>query len=293
MPKKGEYIKLKHFGRKIKSPLMIYADFESILVPEDNEKQNPNEFYTNKYQKHVSCSYGYKLVCIDDKFNKYFKSYLGKDAVYNFIRSMIEESKYCSDVMKKHFNKEFAKSKEDNEDFENSTECWISDNAYVDGDVEIRDHCHITGKYRGSAHKDFNINIKLNHKIPVVFHNLKKYDSHLIMQELGKFIINVIPNGLKKYMSFSTNNKLSFIDSFHFLSSSIDSLVENLRNDDFKYLSQGFDNKILDLVKQKGFYPYEYMSDFKKFKEELRSKEKFYSSLTVKNFSDKEYEQRI
>ena len=206
---------------------------------------------------------------------------------------MIEESKYCSDVMKKHFNKEFAKSKEDNEDFENSTECWISDNAYVDGDVEIRDHCHITGKYRGSAHRDFNINIKLNHKIPVVFHNLKKYDSHLIMQELGKFIINVIPNGLKKYMSFSTNNKLSFIDSFHFLSSSIDSLVENLRNDDFKYLSQGFDNKILDLVKQKGFYPYEYMSDFKKFKEELRSKEKFYSSLTVKNFSDKEYEQRI
>ena len=50
-------IKFKDFGRKIKSLFMIYADFESILVPEDNEKQNPNESYTKKYQKHVACTY--------------------------------------------------------------------------------------------------------------------------------------------------------------------------------------------------------------------------------------------
>ena len=100
IPKKGKYVKFKNFERKIKSPFMIYADFESILGPEDNGKQNPNEFYTNKYQKHVACSYGYKLVCVDDKFSKPFKSYLGEDAVYNFISSMIKESKYCSDVMK-------------------------------------------------------------------------------------------------------------------------------------------------------------------------------------------------
>ena len=72
MLKKGEYIKFKNFERKIKSPFMIYADFESILVPEDNGKQNPNESYTNKYQKHVACSYGYKLVCVDDKFSTPF-----------------------------------------------------------------------------------------------------------------------------------------------------------------------------------------------------------------------------
>ena len=82
---------------------MIYADFESILVPEDNGKQNLNESYVNKYQKHVACSYGYKLVCFDDKFSKPFKSYLSNDAAYNFINSMIKESKYCSDVMKKTF----------------------------------------------------------------------------------------------------------------------------------------------------------------------------------------------
>ena len=62
-PKKGEYIKFINFGRKIKSPFMINADFKSILVPEYNGKQNPNENYTNKYKKHDASSYGYKLVC--------------------------------------------------------------------------------------------------------------------------------------------------------------------------------------------------------------------------------------
>ena len=112
---------------------------------------------------------------------------------------MTEESKYCTDMIKKHFNKELVMTKEDDEYFENSIKCWICVNVYVNGDVKVRDHCHITGKYR-----DCNINVKLNHKIPVVFHNLKNYDSHLIMQELGKFSfkINVIPNKLEKYMTF-------------------------------------------------------------------------------------------
>ena len=70
MSKKGEYIQFKNFGRKIKSPFMIYVDFESILVPEDNGKQNPNESYTNKFQKHVACGYGYKLVCVDRVYSR-------------------------------------------------------------------------------------------------------------------------------------------------------------------------------------------------------------------------------
>ena len=110
------------------------------------------------------------------------------------------------------------------------------------------------------------------------------------MQELGKFNlkINIIPNGLVKYMSISINNKLSFIDSFQFLSSSLGSLGKNLGKDDFKYFSQEFDNNVLDLVKQKAFYHYEYVTDFKKFKEQLPSKEKFYNLLSGKKISNKE-----
>ena len=101
MPKKGEYVKFKKYQRKIKSPFLIYADFESISVPKNNRKQNPEEYYTNKYQKNIACSYSYKLVCVDDKFSKPFKTYLSENAVYDFINSMIKESKYCSDVIKK------------------------------------------------------------------------------------------------------------------------------------------------------------------------------------------------
>ena len=95
---------------------------------------------------------------------------------------------------------------------------------------------------------------------------------HLNMPELGKFNlkVNVIPNGLENYMRISINNKLSFIDSFQFLSSSLDSFVKNLAKDGFKYLSQEFDNNVLDLVKQKRC---EYMSDFEKLKEQLPNKE--------------------
>ena len=76
---------------------MIYADFESTLIPGDNGKQNTDESYVKKYQKHVSCNYGYKLVCVDDKFSIPLNS--SEDAVYSFINSIIKKSKYCSDSM--------------------------------------------------------------------------------------------------------------------------------------------------------------------------------------------------
>ena len=69
MPKKGERVKFKNYERKIKLPCRTHADFESILVPKDNEKQNPEESYTNKCEKHIACRYGYKLICADDKFS--------------------------------------------------------------------------------------------------------------------------------------------------------------------------------------------------------------------------------
>ena len=82
MPKKGEYIRFKKFERERKSPFIIYADFVSILAPKDNEKQNFEESSTNNCQKHAACGYCYKSVCVDNKFSKCFKSYLGEDDLY-------------------------------------------------------------------------------------------------------------------------------------------------------------------------------------------------------------------
>ena len=102
--------------------------------------------------------------------------------------------------------------------------------------------------------------------------------------------MDFILNGLEKLMSFSINSKLSFIDSFQFVSSSLDSFVKNLTKYDFKYFSQEIDNNAFDLVKKNGFYLYEYMSDFEKFKEQRPRKEKFYRSFTDKKIDGKEYE---
>ena len=130
-------------------------------------------------------------------------------------------------------------TKKNNKNFKSSTKCWICDNDYVDNVVKVKDHCLINGKQRGSVHRDCNINVKLNLKIPVLFHNLINQAFHLIMQKLNEFNlqINAIPNELEKYTRFTINNKLSFNDSFQFSSSSLDSLVKNFGKDDFKYLS--------------------------------------------------------
>ena len=90
-------------------------------------------------------------------FSKPFKTYLGEDAVYNFINGMIKESRHCSVMMKKHFNKELVMTKEGNEIFENSMKCWICDNCYIANDLETIVNCHVAGRYRGSAHRDCNI----------------------------------------------------------------------------------------------------------------------------------------
>ena len=119
-------------------------------MPEDNRKQNPEESCTNKYQKHIAYSYGYNLVCVDDKFSNPFKTYLGKDAVYKFINNMIEESKYCGEAIRNILRKNLWWLKEDNENCINITKCWICDDDYVDNDVKVWDYCHITGKYGGS-----------------------------------------------------------------------------------------------------------------------------------------------
>ena len=149
-------------------------------------------------------------------------------------------------MMKKHFNKNLIISAEEEERFQVSNSCWICDKLFDVGDDKVRDHCHITGKYRGAAHWSCNINLKLTKKIPVIIHNLRGYHSHLILKEISRFDVkvNVIPNGLEKYMAFTINTKLVFIDSMQFMNSSLDLLVKNLSDNDFEYLSEEFSGEL-------------------------------------------------
>ena len=106
--------------------------------------------------------------------------------------------------MKKHFNKNLIMNEEEEHLFQQSNNRWIRGKLIDNDDEKVRDHCHITGKFRGAAHWSCNINFQLTKNVPVIFHKFRGYDSHLIFSELSKFNakINVIPNGLEKYMIF-------------------------------------------------------------------------------------------
>ena len=122
----------------------------------------------------------------------------------------------------------------------------------------------------------------------MIFHDLKGYDSHLIFCVLHKFNlkINVTPNGLEKYMAFFLNKNLVFIDSMQFMNSSLDKLVKNLVDKDFKYLAEECGAENLKLLKQKGAYPYEYMNSSERFNEEKLPARKYFFSSTKKGKID-------
>ena len=132
-----------NYFKQIPVSLKIYAEFECNLRGVSSCQGS----YTKKYQDYIPCSFAYNVVCVDDRFTKAIVVSRGENAAYEFIRAILKESKYCKKV--------------------------------IDNDEEkVRDPCHVTGKFRNAAHWDCNINFQLTKKVPVIFHNLRGYDSH-------------------------------------------------------------------------------------------------------------------
>ena len=312
MPTKDNNIlKFNNYHKQQQVPFIIYSDFESLLQKVERGQPDSDKSYTEEFQRHIDCGSAYKVVCCyDDKYSKDICIYRGENAVHKFLEEMLEEVNYCKNIIKKEFNKPLIMTDNDELSFKLEQKCHICEESYKDKDIRVRDHCHITGKYRGSAHQDCNLKLRLNPekiKIPVIFHNLRGYDSHFIMQNIGEIAkkhthknskgreiemqINAIPNNMEKYMAFMLGDHLVFLDSFQFMSSSLDKLVSNLLKEDLKYTSQAFKNKRLELMTRKGVYPYDYMDSFEKFNQkELPTKKDFYSILNDQHISDEDYQ---
>ena len=172
----------------------------------------------------------------------------------------------------------------------------------------MRDHCHLTGKYRGAAHNSCNLRMRTPEFVPVLFHNLEGYDSHLFIKSLGLSgeKIRCIPKTDEKYISFSKDAvmetiidkegekheltlEIRFLDSLKFTLKSLDSLVKSLGPDQFNTLEKEMGTS--ELLKKKGVFPYEFMTDFDKLNvNKLPSKKDFYSKLNDSNISDEDYE---
>ena len=178
----------KNYYKGLEAPFVIYADFEAINEKVYRCQPNNDKSYAESYQKHKDCGHGYKVVChYDDKYSKPVQIYRGENAVHKCMDKMLKEVEWCKKTMKfKHnFNKDMILTKVDERNFKNADKCYICNKKYSATDIHVRDHCHITGKCRGSAHQDCNINYRLTDKIPVIFRNLRGYDSHFIMQTIG------------------------------------------------------------------------------------------------------------
>ena len=309
MPPQNTYLRFKNFLYSEKAPFAVYADFESLIKPLDNCDPDPNKSYTKKYQKHEPISFSYYITFNGVFFKPILRKYTktkpeDADAMDIFIKWLEEDVKDIANIEPK----EMIFTEEDTKHFNNASDCWICGEEL--GNDRVRDHCHFTGRYRGPAHNKCNLKYRKPKNISVFFHNLSGYDSHLFIKKLGtpnkNENIDCIPNNEEKYISFSktivtgqyTNKKgkvkdktfkIVFKDSLKFMSSSLGALVNNLPA--FKNLLNYFTPKQTELLKQKGFYPYEYMDSEEKFNDtKLPPREAFYSKLSGKGITEKDYE---
>ena len=312
MPPSNTYLKFKNFLHSEKAPFTIYADFESLIKPIDNCDPDPHKSYTKKYQKHEPISFSYYIKSFNENvYESRLRGYIKEkpndpDAMDTFIKWLEEDVKAIANIGVK----KMIFTEEDQKQFNKASDCWICGGEL--GNDRVRDHCHFTGRYRGAAHNKCNLKYRKPNNISVFFHNLAGYDSHLFIKKLGssdkKENIDCIPNNEEKYISFSktirtgqyTNKKgeikdktfkIIFKDSLKFMSSSLGALVNNLPKNSFKNLNKYYTPEQTELIKQKGFYPYEYMDSEEKFNDtKLPPRKVFYSKLSGKGITEKDYQ---
>ena len=226
MPKRRgwpSFIMKKTFSKEEKHPFVIYADFECLCIPTSD---------TQKPFRHEPCSYGY--VVIDWKKNVLFKNFShGTDIVGDFLREIRDLQQPLQQYLKQNI-KPLVMSEDDEKEFRECRFCTIC-SLDLDKEKRVRDHCHLTGVFRGAAHPECNLQRKLPDRIPVFFHNLKNYDDHIIIKNLTESIfhsqVTIIPSSLEKYIGFFIG-KFAFLDSLSFLPTSLDTLSKNLSSED-------------------------------------------------------------
>ena len=245
MPTGKPFIKYSNGQYQFKVPFIMYADFESILEPIEGPGNNPRSSSTRGINVHTPSGWCIRSEFAYGNIDNPFKLYRGKDCISKFCKHIVAEARqlYSAFLEKPMEPLTEAQLKEHNQ----VRNCHICLRPFKPNDRKVRDHCLYTGCYRGAAHSICNLQYKIPSYIPIVFHNLAGYDTHMFICELSKngSHMEVIAKNTEDYISFllkievgSHTNKdglerpieidLRFIDSFKFMSSSLDSLVNNL-----------------------------------------------------------------
>ena len=300
---KNDMLEYKEFDKQLKVPFVIYADFETLNTKLQTCIPNPSMSSTTQTTLLEPCSFAYKVVCINEKYTKPTVIFRGPDASQKLIESLVEEQHEIEEILK-HVDP-IQMTEADEKAFANATRCVLCQKSFDITDTKVRHHLHFgmspekDTNMVGAAHQKCNLLAKQANFIPVIFHNLRNFDGHIILQSLGLFKetdIKCIPQNLERYISFSLG-KLRFIDSFQFLPSSLETLVEDLvseGDDAFQYFWKEFTCDEAKLLLRKGVYPYEYMDHVNRFQEtKLPPIKSFYSSIKGEGISESDYEHAL
>ena len=318
LPPKNTKLCFNNYHKQFPIPFVVYADFECFTKPMSSCCPNPEDSYTYNYQKHEPtgfCLYIkgivpgitfepilYTKTNSTDDISSIFVSKLAK------VTNKIYNDFYCRPIPLKLTPTE-------QESFNKAVECHICKKELLNdgGADKVRDHCHFTGKYRGAAHDNCNLQCRKPMILPVIFHNLQGYDAHLFIKQLSQIPgePTCIPSTEEKYIFFSKKIKVDeyksrrtgemvslyfeirFINSFKFLQTSLANLVCNLQPDDFHNTKEIFRENV-ELLTRKGVYPYDYVSSNEKLSEtQLPPKEEFYSKLNDEDITDDDYQHAI
>ncbi|XP_071639083.1 uncharacterized protein [Temnothorax longispinosus] len=245
-----KWLAFKNHNRKERVPFIVYTDLECTL-----EKMEPDPETTRyTYQHHRVFSIGYYVRCSYDESLSMYRFRRDKDCVAWFAEELRRLAHDVKTILSTNIPMaDFTR--DEWEKFNSATHCHVCEEPFEPDDVRVRDHCHLTGRYRGPAHSNCNLNYKDLHCIPIVFHNLSGYDAHFIITEIatayeGHVDLFLITKG--KYISFTKNVqstedkdkktcvKLRFIDSYKFFTASLDKLAFYLSKNKLQILQREF-----------------------------------------------------
>jgi hypothetical protein len=304
MPEKDKAIlQFSNVHKMLRKPLVVYSDFECILQSVARKAQCTQSSFTERYQKHVPCASGLvvSISCCDKpKFRG-----LSIDTATNPARDLLEKLiGIAENDLPSLCSKPLAMTAADEQMFVNSTMCDVCDLELATD--RVRDHCHVCGKFRSALHAACNQKLRLGNEVVVVMHNLRRYDSHIIMQEIGNVCVDFgldiqcCARGMEDYVTFCVSNKrrdgwrIRFIDSVQFLSASLEKLVEILPKSELHAMRQYFEAQHVDLLCRKQVFPYDELDSWEKMSHSgMFDPEKFFNSLNGTHISKADYEHYV
>lgn len=292
-------LKFKNTQNMFRLPIVIYADFECILKPVNEQVTK----YTHVDNVHEPMSFCVYVVC-SDTLPEFIKNvlpqcpylYRGRNAAKHFMNYIVNLANIIGDCIRMHNIDMLPLTIEEQILVRTARNCEMCEKPFTSTVRPHRDHCHLTGRFRSVLCKHCNLRRQEQRNLPVFIHGTSNYDSHFIVKQLGfdQRRISVIPTSTEKYITFSKQTKsgmnIRFVDTYKIMNSSLAALVNNLSLDKFINIKKFFSETDFPLVTRKGVYPYEYTSSWNTLDEtRLPPKESFRNSLLNCDISDEDY----